>query len=230
MASNHTSLTPRALQSLFEIHASHQPPSWLMRQVAPPEPPPAICPITGKPAKYRDPLTRIPYSSTAAFQQCRLRSGLQSTPRGNDEAGFLGAAPSSQKPQKSNSAANAGPQRGRPSKQSQSAAAAAASSSDGASTDNKQPSDDLSTLHLYMASFSEQSGSQANPAGGSQAAPAVQQQQQQAALPAGGCCRDVVALVADVYRQIAAGANGAGNGPAMPSAAPSQRRPAYTFS
>ncbi|KAK9815667.1 hypothetical protein WJX72_007666 [[Myrmecia] bisecta] len=43
-----------------------------MRQKAPPPPAPLRCVITGRPARYRDPVTGEPYADLAAFQQLRL--------------------------------------------------------------------------------------------------------------------------------------------------------------
>lgn len=46
-------------------------PPNMKRQVAPPPKQPAVCVISGRPAKYRDPQTGQPYSDTGAFQAVR---------------------------------------------------------------------------------------------------------------------------------------------------------------
>lgn len=46
-------------------------PVGLRPQVAPPKPQKAVCVITGLPAKYRDPLTGLPYATLEAFRQLR---------------------------------------------------------------------------------------------------------------------------------------------------------------
>eukprot|EP00803_Ostreobium_quekettii_P007010 evm.model.scf_65.17 EVM.evm.TU.scf_65.17 scf_65:124137-128253(-) len=48
-------------------------PSWLEPQVAPKPAKRSVCAVTGLPAKYRDPLTGIPYATPAAFKILRQR-------------------------------------------------------------------------------------------------------------------------------------------------------------
>ena len=58
------------LQITCEV-ANMLPPPQMQKQKAPQPKKPVFCVITGKPAKYLDPLTRQPYSDPAAFQMLR---------------------------------------------------------------------------------------------------------------------------------------------------------------
>ncbi|KIY98314.1 hypothetical protein MNEG_9649, partial [Monoraphidium neglectum] len=51
------------------------PPPWLRSQHAPAPPAPPVCPITGAPARYRDPATGQFYANAAAFAELRARAG-----------------------------------------------------------------------------------------------------------------------------------------------------------
>jgi vacuolar protein sorting-associated protein 72 len=64
-------------------------PDELRRQVAPLPPPRQLCAITGQPARFFDPLTRLPYASLEAYRELRRRR----------EAGQLGGAPPGGVPQ-----------------------------------------------------------------------------------------------------------------------------------
>jgi hypothetical protein len=54
-----------------------QPPAWLRRARAPEPPAPATCFITGQPAKYREPTSRINFATAPAY---RRLSGLPPAP------------------------------------------------------------------------------------------------------------------------------------------------------
>ncbi|GAX76865.1 hypothetical protein CEUSTIGMA_g4311.t1 [Chlamydomonas eustigma] len=49
----------------------HYPPLWLRRMRAPPPAPQPVCPVTGLPAKYKDPRTGQPFANAAAQQRLR---------------------------------------------------------------------------------------------------------------------------------------------------------------
>jgi vacuolar protein sorting-associated protein 72 len=51
-----------------------QAPAEYSRRAAPPPPPRALCAVTGAPARYRDPLTGLPYADAAAFAELRRRA------------------------------------------------------------------------------------------------------------------------------------------------------------
>ncbi|KAL4448293.1 hypothetical protein ABPG75_005512 [Micractinium tetrahymenae] len=46
-------------------------PESLQRRVAPAPPPPAVCAVTGAPARYRDPATGLPYASLEAYRELK---------------------------------------------------------------------------------------------------------------------------------------------------------------
>ena len=48
-------------------------PAELQAQKAPPPPQQPTCVITGLPARYRDPQTRLPYANAAAFKELQRR-------------------------------------------------------------------------------------------------------------------------------------------------------------
>ena len=50
-----------------------QTPAYLQRQEAPPPPPKAVCVITGRTAKYRDPATGLPYADLPAYKELQVR-------------------------------------------------------------------------------------------------------------------------------------------------------------
>lgn len=50
-----------------------QMPSWLQSQRAPPPRQRPLCVITGKPARYRDPVTGLPYYDSEAYKELKAR-------------------------------------------------------------------------------------------------------------------------------------------------------------
>ena len=48
-------------------------PDALRPRAAPAPPPPALCAVTGAPARYRDPATGLPYATLDAFKELRRR-------------------------------------------------------------------------------------------------------------------------------------------------------------
>ena len=71
-------------RTVLEISHSKQLPEWLKRKVKPEPAGTQKCVITGLPAKYRDPLTKLPYATIEAFREIRHRtsqlSGREMTP------------------------------------------------------------------------------------------------------------------------------------------------------
>lgn len=69
-------------------------PEELRPRVAPAPPPPALCAVTGAPARYRDPATGLPYSTLEAFKELRRRrdAGLLAPPPGAAAAGAAAGA------------------------------------------------------------------------------------------------------------------------------------------
>lgn len=61
-------------KTVMELTHMNRLPKWLKRQEKPPEPDPQKCAITGLPAKYRDPLTKLPYATIEAFREIRKRA------------------------------------------------------------------------------------------------------------------------------------------------------------
>ena len=59
----------------------HTPPE-LQPRLAPPPPEPARCSVTGVPARYRDPQTRLPYATLDAYRELQRRkaAGLVAAP------------------------------------------------------------------------------------------------------------------------------------------------------
>ena len=56
-----------------------QPPPYLLPQAAPPPKPRVACVITGKPAKYKDPVTGLAYADLAAYKEIQARRQQQLT-------------------------------------------------------------------------------------------------------------------------------------------------------
>jgi vacuolar protein sorting-associated protein 72 len=57
-----------------------QPPAWLQPQVAPAPVQRVPCVITGKPAKYRDPVTGLAYADLEAYKELQARRRSQMAP------------------------------------------------------------------------------------------------------------------------------------------------------
>lgn len=66
-----------------------QTPAYLQRQEAPPPPTKAVCVITGRAARYRDPTTGLPYADLAAYKELQRRRVLQ-----QQQAGVFSVDPS----------------------------------------------------------------------------------------------------------------------------------------
>jgi len=61
-------------KTVMELTHMKRLPTWMRPQEKLIEPVPQKCVVTGLPAKYRDPLTKLPYATVEAFKEIRKRS------------------------------------------------------------------------------------------------------------------------------------------------------------